>query len=44
MNKTTILAPVISKAKRNNAVKYILRFFKKMDVLRNKKLWATIIM
>ena len=37
-NKKAILAPVISKVITNNAVKYVLRFFTNLDLLRNKKL------
>jgi hypothetical protein len=44
INKKAILDAVIIKDNRNKVVKYNLRFFIKMDVLKNKKLWATTIM
>ena len=44
INKKAILDVVIIKDNRNKVVKYNLRFFIKMDVLKNKKLWATTIM
>ena len=41
MNKKDKTLIIVSH--RNNTVKYILRFFITVDVLRNKKLWATMI-
>ena len=38
INKKAILDVVIIKDNRNKAVKYNLRFFIKMDLLKNKKL------